>query len=62
MTNIEKWAEETAKEVLKSKAASDNLKEIFRTTSDNDFLYSIFGDCKTLEEMEKTANEVFTEN
>lgn len=48
--------------VLKDPNASDFLKNIFETTSDDQFLLEIFGDCDNLEKMEQIAKEVFTEN
>ena len=48
--------------VLKDPNASDFLKSIFETTTDDNFLLEVFGTCENLEEMEKTAKEVFTEH
>lgn len=48
--------------VLKDPNASDFLKSIFETTTDDNFLLEIFGGCENLEEMEKTALLVYAEN
>lgn len=61
MLNIDKWAENTAKKVITSKAASKELKKIFETTTDDYFLYSLFGSCETIEEMEKIRKESLTD-
>lgn len=61
MKNVSEWAENTTKKVITSKAASKELKEIFETTTDDQFLYSLFGKCETIEEMEKIRKESLTD-
>ena len=48
--------------VINDPNASDFLKNIFETTTDDTFLLEIFGGCENLEQMETIAKEVFTEN
>jgi hypothetical protein len=58
MSEKEKWAEQITKKVITSKEASKGLKNVFETADDDDYLYSLFGTCENIEQMNKVINDI----